>query len=84
MCPLPDEEEAWAALKGWMAARSVADGVRRVGGPRKRKGAPPDNAPRRGIPADSADAYRLSKIMVAILCTKVVEMHGDDGGWVSL
>ena len=25
VCPLPDEEEAWAALKGWLAARSVAD-----------------------------------------------------------
>ena len=84
VCPLPDEEEAWAAVKGWLAARSVADGVRRVGGPRKRKGGPPDNAKRRGVPPDNADPYRLAKILVAILRTRVVEMHGDTGGWVLL
>ena len=84
VCPLPDEEEAWAALKGWLAARAIADGVRRVGGPRKRTGAPPSDASRRGIPADNADPYRLSKILVAILRTKVVQLRGDDGGWVSL
>ena len=84
VCPLPDEEEAWAALKGWLAARSVADGVRRVGGPRKRKGAPPDNAQRKGVPPDNSDPYRLSKILVAILRARVVELHGDTGGWVLL
>ena len=69
---------------GWLAARSIADGVRRVGGPRKRKGAPPDNAKRRGVPPDNSDPYRLSKILVAILRTRVVELHGDTGGWVLL
>ena len=72
--PLPDEEEAWAALKGWLAVRSVADGVRRVGGHRKRKGVPPDNS----------DPKRLAKILVALLRTRVVELHGDPGGWVPL
>ena len=84
VCPLPDEEEAWAALKGWLAAGSVADGVRRVGGPKKRKGAPPDHAKRRGVPPDNSDLYRLAKILVAILRTRVVELHGDTGGWVPL
>ena len=74
VCPLPDEEEAWAALKGCLAARSVADGVRRVGGHRKRKGVPPDNS----------DLKRLAKIIVALLCARVVELHGDPGGWVPL
>ena len=35
VCPFPDEE-AWLALKGWLAVQSIADGVRRVGGPRRR------------------------------------------------
>ena len=74
VCPLPDEEEAWAALKGWLAARSVADGIRRVGGPRKRKGVPPDNS----------DSKRLAKILIALLRTRVVELHGDPSGWVPL
>ena len=74
VCPLPDEEEAWAALKGWLAARSVADGIRRVGGPKKRKGVPPDNT----------NAKRLARILVALLRTRLVELQGDPGGWVPL
>ena len=70
VCPLPDEDEEWAALKGWLAARSVADGIRRVGGPKKRKGLPPDNS----------NHKRLARILVALLRTRIVELQGDPGG----
>ena len=62
------------ALKGWLAARSVADGIRRAGGPKKLKGAPPDNS----------NAKRLARILVALLRTRLVELQGDPGGWVPL
>ena len=75
VCPLPDEEEAWAALKGWLAARSMAEGIRRVGGPKKRKGVPPD---------DNSDPNQLSRILVSLLRTRVVELQGNPGGWVPL
>ena len=74
VCPLPDEEEAWAALKGWLAARSVADGIRRVGGQEKRKGGPPDNT----------NAKQLARILVALLRHRLVELQGNTGGWASL
>ena len=74
VCPLPDEEEAWAALKGLLAARSVADGIRRVGGPKKRKGVPPD----------STNAKRLARILVALLRTRLIELQGGAGGWAPL
>ena len=77
VCPLPDEEEAWLAVKGWLIARAVADGVRRVGGPRKKKykGAPPDND----------DAFRLAKIAVSLLRHALNNgLPADSGGWVRL
>ena len=48
------------------------------------KGFPLDNAERRGVPPDNADPKQLAKILVAILRTRVVELHGDTGGWVLL
>ena len=74
VCPLPDEEEAWAAVKGWLAARSVADGTWRVGGPKKRKGVRPDNT----------NAKQLARILVALLRHRLVELQGDAGGWALL
>ena len=74
VCPLPDEEEAWAAVKGWLAARAVADGIRRVGGPKKRKGVPPDNA----------NARQLTHILVALLRHRLTELQADSGGWALL
>ena len=70
VCPLPDEEEAWAAVKGWLAARSVADGVWRVRRPKKRKGAPPDNT----------NTKKLARILVALLPRRLLELQGDAGG----
>ena len=69
VCPLPDEEEAWAAVKAWLAARAVADGIRRVGRPKKRKGVPPDNT----------NSKQLARILVALLRHRLDELQGSAG-----
>ena len=61
-------------MKGWLAARSVADGIRRVGGPKKRTRVPPDNT----------NAKQLARILVALLRHRLVELQGDAGGWALL